>query len=233
MIQTRFRQIARLEELAQPYLKRRRQYEDERVAVIRKQVFVPVANIALLILHGDPKIDEPLLAAWERCRESVAWQSCREKHGGFDENGGEQGTPFHVISAPRIARYFRKYFLPDLPGADETEKLSAVFEIAPPWLLWFTYGDVFARILGVKLPDLSSVNRFARGEFHLYELPDGPFECLPLPDGVYDKFEVSSQRDDSGHSMHMTSRERKRTLRIYENCGEPFPDDSGGESARR
>jgi hypothetical protein len=143
----------------------------------------------------------------------------------------EQGTPFHVFSAPRSLAIFVSISFPIFPPTKQRNECG--FEIAPPWLLWFTYGDVFARILGVKLPDLSSVNRFARGEFHLFELPDGPFECLPLPDGVYDKFEVSSQRDDSGHSMHMTSRERKRTLRIYENCGEPFPDDSGGESAAR
>jgi hypothetical protein len=172
-------------------------------------------------------------AAWERCRSSAAWQSCRERHGGFDEYGREQGTPFDDLGATFIAKYFRKYFLPDLPGADETEKLSAIFEIAQPWLLWFTYGDVCARILGIKLSDLSGVNRFARGEFLFYKLPDGPFECHPLPDGVYDRFEVSIQKDVSGHSMHMTPRERKRTLRIYENCGEPFPNNREGESTRR
>jgi hypothetical protein len=37
-----------------------------------------------------------------------------------------------------------------------------IFKTAPPWLLWFTYGDVNARILGIKLPDLSTVNRFIR-----------------------------------------------------------------------
>ena len=51
-----------------------------------------------------------------------------------------------------IATYFRAYFIPDLPGADETEKLNAIFEKAPLWLLWFTHCDVYGRILGLKLP---------------------------------------------------------------------------------
>jgi hypothetical protein len=181
MSQTRFRQIARLEKLALPYIKRRRQYKDQRDAVIRNQAFVIVANLALLILYGNPKIDEPLLAAWERCRESTAWQSCREKHGGFDEHGKEQGSPFDDLNPARLAKYFRKYFLPDLPGTDEIEKLSAVFKVAPPWLLWFTYGDVCARILDIKLPDLSSVNRFARGEFFCINyrmVPLNAIHCL-------------------------------------------------------
>ena len=64
--------------------------------------------------------------------------------------------------------------MPKLPGADEAEKLDAILERAPPWLLWFTHSDVSASILGLKLPDLSSVNRFERGEWSLFE--DTPFD---------------------------------------------------------
>ena len=76
----------------------------------------------------------------------------REKYGGWDEYGRDDcGDLFVSFGATRIAKYFRKYFLPDLPGADEVEKFSLIFKEAPPWLLWFTYGDVNARILGIKL----------------------------------------------------------------------------------
>jgi hypothetical protein len=134
MSQIRFRQVARLEKLAQPYLKRRQQSTAEAKALALKDAFIKVAN--LLILYGEPKIDEPLLNAWERCGESAAWRACQKKHGGFDEYGRETGTPFEW-TAERIAGYFRKYFMPELPGADETEKLDAIMERAPPWLLWF------------------------------------------------------------------------------------------------
>jgi hypothetical protein len=129
-----------------------------------------------------------LLNAWEWCRESAAWQACREKHGGFDDYGRENGTPFISWSAKFIAEYFRKYFLPQLPGANEAEKFNAILKTAPPWLLWFTYGDMNARVLGLKLPDISSMYRFAREEFRgRSELPVGPFELHLLPEGVNDR----------------------------------------------
>jgi hypothetical protein len=214
MSQIRLRQVARLEKLARPYLERRTQYEARQREQICRHSFVTLANLSILILYGEPKIEEPLLAAWKRCLLSTEWQSRREKYGGFDEYGREElGTPFDLLGAPRIAEYFRKYFLPDFPGAEEIEKLNPVFEKAPPWLLWFTHGDVHARILGIKLPDLSGVNRFARGEMAFSELPRGPFECQPLPDGVYDRFEHKRHKDALENLVNMTPRERKRAVR--------------------
>ena len=184
MTQARLRQVARLEKLILPYLKRQQEQKSQITEVIRKEAFVKLANLALLILHGDPKIDEPLIAAWQRCRKSAAWRACLKRHPDFGEYGRDDyATPFLSFSAMDIAKYFRKYFLPDLPGDDEKAKLDAIFVRAPPWLLWFTHGDVYATILGVKIPDLSSVNRFARDRFGVC-LPKGPFECRPLPDGV-------------------------------------------------
>jgi hypothetical protein len=218
MNQTRSRQVARLEKVAHAYLKRRQQSAAESDALVLKHAFIKVANLSLLILYGKPKIDEPLLNAWERCRESAAWRACRKKDVGFDEYGRENGTPFDW-SAERIAEYFRKYFMPELPGADETEKLDAIFERAPPWLLWFTYGDVCARILGLELPDLSRVSRFARNKMTFFELPPGPFECRPWPDGVNDVFEVARLKKPEDKLMDLTPRGRKRMRRIYERYG--------------
>jgi hypothetical protein len=139
-----------------------------------------------------------------------------KKHPDFGEYGRYQEniTPFGDLGPTYIARYFRKYFIPDLPGADETDKLNAIFETAPPWLLWFTYGDVYGTVLGLKRPDLSSVNQFARGEFVSGALPEGPFECHPLPRGAKDKFYMSS-RKAIALPDNLTPRERKRAVRIY------------------
>jgi len=215
MSHIRLRQIARLERLYRPYLKRRRESDAQLEKLCRENAFICVANLSVLILYGNPKIDEPLLSAWQRCLESAAWQACREKHGGFDEYGGERGSPFDDLGATFIAKYFRKYMLPDLPGDDEIEKFNAIFEIAPPWLIWFSHGDLGAGILGVKLPDLSSVNRLIRGTPEWRRLPDGPFECRPLPDGANDESD-STRKKFEDELAHMTPRERKRTLRIYE-----------------
>jgi hypothetical protein len=99
------------------------------------------------------------------------------------------GNPFVSFGATQIAKYFRQYFLPDLAGRDELGKFRLIFKKAPPWLLWFTYGDVNAQILGIKLPDLSAVNRYIRDpqNFGNDYLAPGPFECRLRADGSEDE----------------------------------------------
>ena len=132
MTQARLRQVARLEKLIVPYLKRQQEQKSQTTEFMRNEAFVKLANLALLILHGDPKIDEPLTAAWQRCRQSVAWKTCRERHPDFGSSGRDDiSSPFAMYaSAMDIAKYFRKYFLPNLPGADEKAKLDPIFEIS-------------------------------------------------------------------------------------------------------
>ena len=65
MTQARLRQVARLEKLIVPYLKRQQEQKSQTTEFMRNEAFVKLANLALLILHGDPKIDEPLTAAWQ------------------------------------------------------------------------------------------------------------------------------------------------------------------------
>ena len=250
MIQARFRQIARLEKLATPYINRRREGKAHMLEFMREEAFAYVANLSLLILYGNPKIDEPLLNAWDRVRKSAAWQECRNNHPNFAEYGREdQGdfcegecedqkkdfseyhgtkyfdrlsgmyiaTPFDSLGLMYIAKYFRSYFIPDLPGADETEKLNAIFEKAPLWLLWFTHGDVYGRILGLKLPDFTSAHRFARSKW-FGALPGGPFDWRPLPHGETDKYYASKKHMDIsnvGDMAEMTPRQRKRALKIF------------------
>ena len=205
-----------MEKLILPYLKRQQEQHSKMTEGMRREAFVKLANLALLILHGDPKIDEPLSAAWQRCRRSAAWRACLERHPDFGEYGrDDDASPFITFSAMHIAEYFRKYFLPDLPGGDEKAKLDAIFVRAPPWLLWFTYGDLYARVLGIKIPDLSSVNCFMRGDSLWSKLPQGPFECRPFPDGAYDKF-TTRRESVEDRTADMTPRERKRMLRIYQ-----------------
>ena len=191
MSQVRFRQVARLEKRALFYIEQKRRYEEEervRSASRRERYFVKIANLALLILYGDPKIGEPLTCAWQRCLESKAWKACREKHPDyFGTSGGDVEGPFDDRGAQSIAQYFHEYILPDLPGADEIEKLNAVFAKAPAWLLWFTNAELAILCLGLKLPDLSSMSRFARPRRRGDYLPYGAFELRRLPDGEEDR----------------------------------------------
>jgi hypothetical protein len=238
MSRARLRQLARLEKLAVSYIAQKRRHEEEARATHASQcekAFITMANVAVLILYGDPQVGEPLTCAWQRCLQSTAWQACRAKHPPVSEQGRGQESPFDDRGAQAIAEYFRAYILPDLPGADETAKLNAVFAKAPLWLLWFTYAELPIVVLGLKLPDLSSMSRFARPERlgHHY-LPDGAFEWRRLPVGVEDEllglFLGLERRDpaalaklspgmriaDEREDPILTPRERLRALRMQE-----------------
>jgi hypothetical protein len=234
MTRARFRQTARLERLAEAYLRPKEETGSRSEEMVRDYAFIHTANLSALILYGDPKIDEPLSFAWRRCLESAEWQKRREKFGGWDEYRRDTRDPFESFSATQIANYFRKYFLPDLPGGDETEKFSLIFKKAPPWLLWFTYGDVNARILGIKLPDLSAVNRYIRDpqNFGNKNLPPGPFECRLRADGSEDEVVIWTKyflmrKKQKNEAKDVTPRERKRLRRIrekYETVSKPWRD---------
>jgi hypothetical protein len=223
----RFRQTERLERLAQPYLRPKEQADSRFEEMVRSSAFTHTANLSALILYGDPKIDEPLSFAWRRCLDSAEWQKRREKYGGWDEYGRDDcGNPFVDFAAGRIADYFCKYFLPDLRGTDELEKFGLIFKNASPWLLWFTYADADARILGINLPDLSAVKRFIRDtdNFGKSHLPLGPFECRLRADAVEDQIAIWTQKVVEKMLKHetngVTPRERKRMASIREKYGD-------------
>jgi hypothetical protein len=83
MRRSQLRWIARLEKRAMPYIERKRRHAEEQLASRREEWFVTVANLAFLILYGDPKLGEPLTFARQRCVESKEWKACREKSRSF------------------------------------------------------------------------------------------------------------------------------------------------------
>jgi hypothetical protein len=227
MSQNRSRQIVRLEELAQPYLKRRRQIEKE-WEQIHSFAVDHAAILAFIIRHGAPIIDEPLSCAWQRCSESSAWIECCERFPSTSSPSREgiedfdpPKYPFEPNSrniVPSIGMSLRHVVIASFPGADEKEKLNAVFASAPPWLIWFTFADYTAKLLGLTLPDLSSVAGFARSKanFDLWcGFPGGAFERRPWPLGPDSEplagtdlklLRPEMERPDN----QVTTRERKR-----------------------
>jgi hypothetical protein len=211
MDEIRSRQIARLEKLAQPYIARRRQTEDE-WRQTRQGAAAHAAVLAFLIRYGNATIDEPLSSAWKRCGESSAWTECCRRfpsvrHGNLIflppprpilelselEMENYHNSPRTYSFEPHspcvvyiLGAAIRYMVIDSFPGADEKEKLDAVFASAPPWLIWFTFGDYTAKLLNLTLPDLSNVSCFERSEanFRLwYGLPSGTFERRPWPGG--------------------------------------------------
>jgi hypothetical protein len=224
MSRVRFRQIARLEALAQPYIKRRQQTEEE-WRLTRVGAAAHAAVLAFLIRYGNPTIDEPLSCAWQRCSESSAWKEYCDR---FDSDRWplDEEYPFRPDNrnvTQVIGMSLRHVVIASFPGADEKEQLDAVFASAPPWLIWFTFGDYTAELLGLTLPDLSSVAGFARSKANFdlwYGLPSGAFERRPWPDGPDDEplartdlklLRPEMERPDD----QMTPRERRRARATY------------------
>ena len=203
MSQTRFRQIARLENAARPYIgmtnRIQGQWENTRVGAAGH-----AAILAFLIRYGDPKIGEPLSCAWQRLQDTEVWREYCHK---WDEMKiahlrkflGESSTQHHQLFVPRnhtISPFSRdgvlvigrelRHVLELFSGSNEKEKLEKVFASAPPWLVWFAFGDYTAKLLGLPTPDLATVRHFARSKedfANWYGLPGGAFESRPWPNG--------------------------------------------------
>ena len=121
-----------------------------------------------------------------------------------------------------IGRCLRHTIISTFPGADEKHKVDAVFAAAPPWLIWFTFADYTAKLLDLRLPDLSSVTGFARSKAafdRLWDLPEGPFEQRPWPDGPDNEPLARTDLSLLGPPVlpenQMTCRERKRAQATY------------------
>lgn len=229
MTRARFRQTARLERLAEAYLRPKEQADSRIEEMVRDHAFRHTANLSALILYGGPKIDEPLSIAWRRCWESAEWPQPEK----FDDVYGERDSPFG-FGAARVANLFRKNLLPGLAGGDEAEKFGLIFRKAPPWLLWFTYGDLNAEILGIKVPDLSTVHRFVRDPRNFMNdyLPPGPFECRLRAHGREDELTIikdwmiRKNRENEADGVTPRERKRMRTIREeYKNVCKPLSDN--------
>jgi hypothetical protein len=208
MSQTRFRQIARLENAARRYIgmtnRIQDQWENTRVGAAGH-----AAILAFLIRYGDPRAGEPLSCAWQRFKDTDVWKQYCDKWNElkFDRLGDEwkeygESTPkdnrlAFISRTDRILPFsrdgvfilsmeLRHELLERFSGNNEKEKLDNVFASAPPWLVWFTFGDYTAKLLGLPMPDLATVMHFARSKedfANWYGLPRGAFESRPWPNG--------------------------------------------------
>jgi hypothetical protein len=180
-----FRRIARLEvSLQQKLAKAAKSHEP-----LKTSCFAHVASLCTLFLEADPKIDERLDEAWPRCLDSETWKAWLDEHrhsDGFKCRG--HCDPFTERGAMHVAEHFQKHVLPNLPGANEKEKLDAILQTIPPWLLWFTGVDVKAAVLGFEPSNVSSMSSFERSPLSYMGLPRGRFERRPWPAGEKDLF---------------------------------------------
>jgi hypothetical protein len=221
------RQLRRIERLAQMVgsdIKRRRLAEREwQIAPLR--AVQQAALLAFIIQVGDPRVDEALSVAWQRCKETETWaRCCREfpvllcqRHGTFPIK------PHDKRSASAIGAALRHFMSGELSAIEEKAKLNAMFAAAPPWLLWFAFGDYTAKLLDLSLPDLSGVRGFERSrvDFERWPgLPEGVFERRPWPNGPEGEPLAQTDLKLLGQPMgpdlrDMSPRQRKRALETY------------------
>jgi hypothetical protein len=221
MNQIRSRQIARLEKRALPYIKQREGIA-EQLRELHRGAVAHATVLALVVRYGNPQLGEPLSCAGERVAKSEFWGLFCQK---FPPDRTifppdfEHSFPFTRNQVTIIGDELRHVSIATFPGADEKEKLNGVLRSAPPWLLWFTFADYSAKLLGLRLPDLSSVSRFERSKeiFHgWWGLPQSAFECQPWPNGIdgeaLARTDLSLFELETGQEMPVTKRGRMRAL---------------------
>ena len=221
MYRIRSRQIARLEKLALPFIERRKGIA-QHWQKVRNGAVAHATLIALLVRYGNPRLGEPLSCACARVVKSELWALFRQKFPPdrtiFPANF-EYSFPCTRDQVIIIGDALRHVSIATFLGADEKEKLNGVLQSAPPWLLWFTFADFSAKLLGLTLPDLPTVSRFERSKetFHAWwGLPQGSYECRPWPHGIdgeaLARTDLSLLELETGQEIPVTRRERTRAL---------------------
>jgi hypothetical protein len=194
----------------------------ERWQEIRRRAVTHATVLALLVRYGNPRLGEPLSCAGGRVAKSEFWELFSQK---FPPDrtilpaNFEYSFPFTRDQVMIIGDELRHVSIATFPGADEKEKLNRVLRSAPPWLLWFTFADYSAKLLGLSLPDLSTVRGFERSK-EIFQgwwgLPHGAYECRPWTHGIdgeaLARTDLSLFELETGQDMPVTKRERTRAL---------------------
>jgi hypothetical protein len=127
------RRLSRLEKLVASVVAERKRREPEEVAWQLQSARNHATKLVTLILHGDPRIDEPL---------AIAWQRAVTKLGLVD---------IHQVLLP----YRLGDVVAALPGDTENAKFAHVLCSAPRWLLHFCMASLDCFVLGIELPKSS------------------------------------------------------------------------------
>src|SRR5437879_10699993 len=123
-LRSKFRRLENLKKLVPAFLERQNAEHESRAQAMRGAAFGHAIKLSAIVLRGEPKLDEDLEIAWERCRSKFGITSGLQ-NGGADQSIQEE--------------YFVQMVLQQLPGETPDHKLQHIFDISPPWLLEFTF----------------------------------------------------------------------------------------------
>jgi hypothetical protein len=154
-MRSKARRLAQLEERVAPYQQRQKEERRRAKVVLAMLARYHAMMVGALVLYGEPKLNEKLEIAWERCLirlPGLRW----------------------VVNDVDIYKAIRllQPVLNELPGETEQQKLQHLLDTAPLWLLSFTGASITADILKLQCPELSDTPPAGRNA--LFELLRGP-----------------------------------------------------------
>ncbi len=146
---SKLRRLARLQQLAERYRQLRKDELQKSQDFGITAAYQNVLTLAALVLHGEPKLEEPLEFAWERyLKTALSLESAEERW--YRTKDLSQSEISIEDNKKRVI-----WLLEELPGNCDREKFQHVLNVAPHWLLKFMFAEFTANILGLKCPDLS------------------------------------------------------------------------------
>jgi hypothetical protein len=158
------RRLSRLEQLASLTAAERKRRNTALAEWRRSSARDHAMKLVAIILHGSPRVDEPLEIAWHRALEQLGL-----------ERLGLSFTP-----SADVAARLRAVVLPELPGDTQNAKLAHVLNSGPTWLIKFCHAWMDAILLGIELRQDPSF----RLEFGRIGLREGVDSWPDLPKGT-------------------------------------------------
>ena len=136
---------------------------EARMQPLQKKAEEHLLRLGAVLLHGQPKIDEPLAHAWQRT----------VTHYGLGANSEIQGVDLRVVVVTHRVNS-------ELPGETKHDKLQYIFDHLPSWLLVFTCAFQDQTLLALGRRDVSDSPR--GGHIGLHE----GYQAWPdLPAGTF------------------------------------------------
>ncbi len=164
--------LSKAEKLASKALNEAKEKERKaKKEIVRKNVWharYHATAVAAVVLAGQPKIDEPLIHAWNRTLQH------------FEINVTDPGQLDNQVKAAQR-------LLPMIMKGDESlARFAEIFKTAPIWLLQFTRVAWDAHLLEFHLPDIKKIRWGSAGYEEARQWPLLPSGTLtagdPIPD---------------------------------------------------
>jgi len=149
--------LSKTEELVSIARQKCEKSQEERLAclmpLMRRDARLHATAVAAIVMSGEPKIDEPLVRAWER---ALAHHRINVQDSTLDKEALKAAEKMYpaIVEDPDYGRPHH-WWDPNIVHAPEAARFTEIFRTAPVWLLQFTRMRWDASLLEFDLPDYS------------------------------------------------------------------------------